>query len=92
MALVIVKKSPADKLSEFLLKLALPQDKVIFIQDGVIFAIEKNLKGLVKEGVELFALKEDFIARGFEESESQIPLIDYEGWADLIERYEKIIS
>jgi tRNA 2-thiouridine synthesizing protein B len=92
MALIIVKKSPANQLPEFLLKLALPQDKVIFIQDGVIFAIEKNLKDLVKEGVELFALKEDFIARGFEESESQIPLIDYEEWADLIERDEKIIS
>lgn len=92
MALIIVKKSPSDKLSEFFLKIALPQDKVIFIQDGVIFAVEKNLKALVKEGVELFALKEDFAARGFEESESQIPLVDYEGWADLIEKNEKIIS
>ncbi|AEF16930.1 MULTISPECIES: sulfurtransferase complex subunit TusB [Thermoanaerobacterium] len=92
MALIIVKKSPDAKISEFLLKLALPQDKVIFIQDGVIFAIEKNLKNFIKEGIELFALKEDFIARGFEESESQIPLIDYERWADFIEMNEKIIS
>ncbi|NNG66589.1 sulfurtransferase complex subunit TusB [Caldanaerobacter subterraneus] len=92
MALIIVKKSPSEKISEFLLNLALPQDKVLFVQDGVIFAACKNVKNLVKEGVELFALKEDFIARGFDEKDSEVTLVDYDGWVEVIEQEEKVIS
>ncbi len=92
MALIIVKKSPNEKISEFMLSSALKGDKVLFIQDGVIFSIFPSAKNLVKEGVELFALKEDFLARGFQENASKIPLIDYDGFAELVEKEEKIIS
>ncbi|MGB9679996.1 MAG: sulfurtransferase complex subunit TusB [Thermoanaerobacteraceae bacterium] len=92
MALIIIKKSPKDKISEFLLKLALPDDKVMLIQDGVIFAIDNKIKDIVNKDVRLFALKEDFNARGLSENESMIPLLDYEGWAELIETEDKIIS
>lgn len=92
MALIIVKKSPNERISEFLLSSALPGDKVLFIQDGVIFSILPSVKSLVKEGVELFALKEDFLARGFQENTSQVSLIDYDGFAELVEKEEKIIS
>lgn len=92
MALIIVKKSPNEKISEFLLRNALPGDKVFLIQDGVIFSVLPSLKNLVKEGVSLFALKEDFLARGFKEDDSQVSLLDYDGFAELIEKEEKIIS
>lgn len=92
MALIILKKSPDYKVSHFLFEVALPQDKVVMIQDAVLFAVEKDIKSLVKEGVELYALKDDFIARGFDEKESLVPLISYEEFAEIIEKESKIIS
>jgi tRNA 2-thiouridine synthesizing protein B len=92
MALIIIKKSPDYKISHLLLEVALPQDKVVFIQDGVLFAIEKDVKELVKEGVELYALKEDFVARGFDENESLVKLVTYDEFAEIIEKETKIIS
>ncbi|TYT24032.1 sulfurtransferase complex subunit TusB [Dictyoglomus thermophilum] len=92
MALIIVKKSPDHKISHLLLEIAMPQDKVVFVQDGVLFAVDKNVKDLVKEGVELYALKEDFVARGFDEKESLINLVTYEELAEIIENEPKIIS
>ncbi|BAL80523.1 sulfurtransferase complex subunit TusB [Caldisericum exile] len=92
MALIIIKKSPDYQVAHLLLEIALPQDKVIFLQDGVLFAVEKDVKTLVKDGVELFALKEDFVARGFDEKESLVPLISYDEFAEIVEKEPKIIS
>lgn len=92
MALIIVKKSPDYQVAHLLLEVALPQDKVVLIQDAVLFAVEKDVKTLVKEGVELYALKDDFVARGFDEKESLVPLITHDEFAEIIEKEPKIIS
>jgi len=92
MALIIIKKSPDYQVSHLLLEVVLPQDKVVFIQDGVLFAVEKDIKELVKEGVELYALKEDFVARGFDEHESLVKLVTYDEFAEIVEKEPKIIS
>lgn len=92
MALIIIKKSPDYQVAHLLLEIALPQDKVVFIQDGVLFAVEKDIKTLVKDEVELYALKDDFIARGFDESESLVPLLTYDEFAEIVEKEPKIIS
>lgn len=92
MALIIVKKSPSENISKRLIELAIENDAILFIQDGVLYAIDENTKDLIKNGVSVFVLKEDLEARGYSESMSLFPCVDYEGWVELIERKEKIIS
>ncbi len=92
MALIIVKKSGAHAIAHELLKLAMDGDTVAFIQDGVLFAMDDKLKSQVQQGVKLVALKEDYLARGFSPEESQIPLVDYDGFAEIGEQNERIIS
>ena len=92
MALIIVKKSPAEDISRRMIDLAVERDTILFVQDGVLHAIDENTKNLVKNGVSVFVLKEDLEARGYSKSLSLFPCVDYEGWVELIEKNEKIIS
>ncbi|HZL82439.1 MAG TPA: sulfurtransferase complex subunit TusB [Candidatus Deferrimicrobium sp.] len=92
MALIVVKKSPENGISNRLLKVALPSDTILLVQDGVLFAMDKDLESKVTQGVKLVALKEDFLARGFSEADSSIPLVDYNGWVELLEQNDKVIS
>ncbi|MGB9666363.1 MAG: sulfurtransferase complex subunit TusB [Candidatus Cryosericum sp.] len=92
MALIIVKKSAAHTITHELLKLAMEGDTVAFIQDGTLFAADESLKAQVPQGVKLVALKEDYLARGFTPEESQIPLVDYDGFAEITEQNERVIS
>lgn len=92
MALIIVKKSPREEISKRMIELAVEGDSILFVQDGVLYAIDEATKGFIKSGVSVFVLKEDLEARGYSESLSLFPCIDYEGWVELIEKNEKIIS
>ncbi|ACI19923.1 sulfurtransferase complex subunit TusB [Dictyoglomus thermophilum] len=92
MALIIVKKSPTEDISRRMIDLAMEGDTILFVQDGVLHAIDENTKNLVKNGVSVFVLKEDLEARGYSESLSLFSCVDYEGWVELIEKNEKIIS
>lgn len=92
MALIIVKKSAAHAIAHELLKLAMEGDTVVLIQDGTLFAVDESLKSEVRQGVKLVALKEDYLARGFTPEETQISLVDYDGFAEITEQNERIIS
>lgn len=92
MALIIVKKSPTEDISRRMIDLAMEGDTILFVQDGVLHAIDENTKNLVKNGVSVFVLKEDLEVRGYSESLSLFSCVDYEGWVELIEKNEKIIS
>lgn len=92
MALIIVKKSPREEISKRMIELAVEGDSILFVQDGVLYAIDEATKGFIKNGVSVFVLKEDLEARGYSESLSLFPCINYEGWVELIEKNEKIIS
>ncbi|MGC8814077.1 sulfurtransferase complex subunit TusB [Dictyoglomus sp.] len=92
MALIIIKKSPREEISKRIIELAVEGDTILFVQDGVLYAIDETTKEFIKSGVSVFALKEDLEARGYSESLSLFPCIDYEEWVELIEKNEKIIS
>ncbi len=92
MALIIIKKSPKENISNRMIEIASPGDIILFVQDGVLYAIEEKTKDLIKNGVSVFVLKEDLEARGYSENISLFPCVNYDGWVELIEKNEKIIS
>ncbi len=75
-----------------MVELAVEGDTILLVQDGVLYAIDETSKEFIKTGVSVFVLKEDLEARGYSESLSFFPCINYEGWVELIEKNEKIIS
>ncbi len=87
MALILVKYGtdhPAEKLK---IKSAKPDDKIILIQNGVYWALEE-----IESPAKIYAIKDDFIARGYSESESKVPLISYSEFVSLLEAEEKFIG
>ena len=92
MALIIVKKSKTSSISRRMLELAKDGDVVLLVQDGVFYAIDEATKNIVKDGVKVFALKEDLNARGYSDDMSLFPCINYDGWVKLIEDNERIVS
>ena len=61
-------------------------DTVVLIQNGIFWTLKDAYKKYVKDGVKVVALKEDYLARGYEEKSSPVPLISYD---ELIELFEK---
>ena len=92
--LIIVKYPPSREIERRKMALAKEKDVVFLIQDGVLFATdEETIESLKSRGVEVFALKEDFIARGYDESESFAELVNYSEAVDLIvEKGERVIG
>ncbi|MFN3699123.1 MAG: sulfurtransferase complex subunit TusB [Dictyoglomus sp.] len=92
MALIIIKKSPTENISKRMIEMAIEGDTILFVQDGVLHAIDETTKDLIKNAVSVFVLKEDLEARGYSEDMSLFPCVNYDGWIELIEKNEKIIS
>ncbi len=61
-------------------------DTVVLIQNGIFWTLKDAYKKYIKDGVKVVALKEDYLARGYEEKNSPVPLISYD---ELIEIFEK---
>ncbi len=61
-------------------------DTVVLIQNGIFWTLKGAYKKYVKDGAKVVALKEDYLARGYEEKSSPVPLISYD---ELIELFEK---
>ncbi len=89
MALILVKYGPNNPAEQIKLNSATIEDDVVLIQNGVYWALE-DLKTQTKANV--FAIKDDFISRGYNESESKVPLIDYGKFIELIEKHPKSIG
>lgn len=94
--LFIISNSPFKRMeSRSLVHLTRKDDAVIFIQNGVYIAlnIPKDLREKIeekkKEGVKFYALYEDLEARGIKSFFGEI--VNYDGFLELIEKYERII-
>lgn len=95
MSLIMVKFSPNGKmLNSLLFDAAMDGDDLLLIQDGVLYAVSKPelLDELKERGVNVYACKDDLIARGYDPSTVNANVVDYEGIVDLIEKNPKIIS
>ncbi len=93
--LFIVHRSPFQRNEVKLnLEMAKEGDGVLFIQDGVLMAkaIPPHIKELVerkeKEGVKFYFLEEDLKARGIDTDGEKVT---YDGFAELIFKYDKVV-
>ncbi len=89
--MIIVKYPPTRKISREKLSLAKEGDVVVLLQDAVLYALgDSKIDDLKQKNVEIFALREDFNARGYSDDMSVVDLISYEDFIDLVvEKGEK---
>lgn len=94
MALILIKFGSDREIAKTLLKISEEGDNVLFIQDGVLWALdEKTVEDMGNKKVNLYAVKEDLEARGYTQRLNEgISILDYDGVIDLIEKNEKIIG
>jgi tRNA 2-thiouridine synthesizing protein B len=92
--LIVVKYPPTRKISRDKISLAKEGDVVVLIQDAVLYALGDPILEEIKEkSVEVYALKEDFEARGYSEDMSAVDLITYGDFIDLlVEKGEKTVG
>jgi tRNA 2-thiouridine synthesizing protein B len=88
-ALIIVKHGPNNPAERIKLESATENDDVILLQNGVYWILQ-NVKEHTKANV--YALKDDFLARGYDESNSNVPLISYAQLIEIIEKHPKSIG
>ena len=89
MALVMVKEGRGNIGAKMKLVVAREDDDIVLIQDGVSWMLEQ-IQGVTKGRVSV--LKEDLIARGYTEDATSLPIIDYGGLVELIEKHERFIG
>ncbi|WP_075064455.1 sulfurtransferase complex subunit TusB [Ornatilinea apprima] len=86
--LVIIKYGAENPGERWKMETTDESDSIVLIQNGVFWAISEEIDPFINHR-NIFALKPDFIARGYQESDSKVPLIDYSDLVDLIEKNEK---
>ena len=87
-----INQSPfgSDSLNT-VLRFVQPGDPILFLQDGV-YAVQsgnrfaERLPG-IQQSNPVYALEPDLMARGIENPEKGVKLIDYSGFVDLVEEH-----
>ncbi|WP_041075691.1 sulfurtransferase complex subunit TusB [Thermotoga caldifontis] len=87
MALILVKYGTDHSVEQLKIKSAKAEDKIVLIQNGVYWAL-KDLETPAK----VYAIKDDFLARGYSEEDAKVNLISYSEFIDLLESEEKFIG
>ncbi len=72
--------------------LAAPGDKIVLIQNCVFWAITDKLQEFKKTNIEIFAIKDDFESRGYKKIDSNVPLISYAEFIELLEKDKKTVG
>ena len=67
-------------------------DTVVLIQNGIFWTIGEVYKKYVKDGVRVVALKDDYLARGYEEKSSPVPLISYDEFIEILEKDHRFVG
>ena len=89
MALILVKFNNTHPIEKIKIQSAKEDDTVVLIQDGIYWGLE-DVKKLTNSRV--VAIKEDALARSYDEKDLNVELIDYHGFIDIIEKEEKFIG
>lgn len=89
MALILIKYGPDHPAEGAKLSSAREGDCAVLIQNGVYWAARDALKSAK---CQVYAIKDDFLARGYEEEQLDIELIDYDALVELIERNEGFLG
>lgn len=89
--LFMIIHSPFERKEvDTLLHVIKPGDGIIFTKNGVFVNNYKEFDSTKPEGVKIFGLKEDLDARGIKDW--KYDAVNYDGFADLIIEYDKVIS
>jgi len=89
MALVLIKYGVHHPIESTKLECANENDRVVLIQDGVFWAVTDGIKEIKAQ---VYALREDLLARGYQEDISHVPLIGYPELVDIIEKESNSIG
>ncbi|ABV33873.1 MULTISPECIES: DsrH/TusB family sulfur relay protein [Pseudothermotoga] len=87
MALILVKYGVDHPVEKLKIENAKAGDKIVLIQNGVFWALKKY-----ETKAKIFAIKDDFLSRGYKEEDSQVPLIDYPQFIELVESEPQFIG
>ncbi len=87
MALILVKYGTDHSVEQLKIKSAKAEDKIVLIQNGVYWALKD-----VETPAKVYAIKDDFLARGYSEEDAKVNLISYSEFIDLLESEEKFIG
>jgi len=91
--IIFVKYGINNLIASRKLDMAAEGDTVVLIQNGVFWALDKEkMEALKNEKVNVVAIKDDFIARGYKESDTTVPLISYEELLDILEKDRKVLG
>ena len=89
MALILVKFNNTHPIEKIKIQNAKRDDTVVLIQDGIYWGLEDGKK---LTDSKIVAIKEDVLARGYDEKDLNVDLIDYHEFIDIIEKEDKFIG
>jgi tRNA 2-thiouridine synthesizing protein B len=89
MALILVKFNNTHPIEKIKIQNAKKDDTVVLIQDGIYWGLE-DAKKLTDS--KIVAIKEDVLARGYDEKDFDVDLIDYHEFIDIVEKEKKFIG
>ncbi len=89
---IIVKYGLNNEIERRKMEFAEPGDTVVLIQNGVFWLVGNEARKIVKEGVQICALKDDYLARGYDEGDTSEKLISYEDFIEILEKDHRTIG
>ena len=89
MALVLIKHGVHHPIERIKIECADENDCVVLVQDGVFWAITNEIKDVKAD---VYALQEDFCARGYQVGAADVSMISYPELVDIIVKEEKTIT
>ncbi|MCD6167727.1 MAG: sulfurtransferase complex subunit TusB [Caldisericia bacterium] len=90
---IFVKYGLGHLIAERKMDLSKEGDTVVLIQNGVFWLLNKEKMGALKEKkVNIVALKDDFLSRGYKESDTTVPLISYDELITILEKDQKVLG
>lgn len=86
--LILIKYASDNPGDSWKMEMANQNDSVVLIQDGVLWAVSDEIDPYL-QNLNIVALDKDFLARGYKEEDSKVPLINYDDLVTLIEKNER---
>jgi tRNA 2-thiouridine synthesizing protein B len=87
MTLIIVKFGPNNVAEKIKIAAGQEGDSIVLVQDGIFWALEE-----IQTEADVYAVTDDVVARGYSEDDITVPMVDFKGFVEIIEKCEKSIS
>ena len=88
-----ISGSPHTGLLDTCLSMLRPGDALLFLEDGTYYCAIPDKLASINTDIELFALKEDMLARGTtDRCAKEVKLVGYSGFVQLCCDFDKIVS